>query len=55
MFSQVTPKAIAHMHWKYFAVFMACDACAALTFYFFYPYVCFLDFVLKGSKNTGLP
>ena len=39
MFSQVTPKAIAHLHWKYFAVFMSCDACAALTFYFFYPYV----------------
>jgi hypothetical protein len=37
LISQVSPKAIEHLGWKYFAVFMSCDAIAALTFYFYYP------------------
>ncbi|KAI1613513.1 MFS transporter [Exophiala viscosa] len=37
LFSQVSPKAIASLGWKYFSVFLACDVVAALTYYFFYP------------------
>ncbi|KAK5213832.1 hypothetical protein LTR99_010373 [Exophiala xenobiotica] len=37
LFNQLSPKAFAHIGWRYYAVFVVCDAVAALTFFLIYP------------------
>jgi len=37
LFNQLSPKAFAHIGWRYYAVFVACDAVAACSFFMFYP------------------
>ncbi|KAH8693572.1 MFS transporter [Talaromyces proteolyticus] len=37
LFNQLSPKAFAGIGWKYYAVFVACDAVAAFCFFMFYP------------------
>ena len=41
LFNQLSPMAFAAIQWKYYAVFIACDAVAAFCFFVFYPYVFF--------------
>lgn len=37
MLAQVTPLAIEAISWKYFMIFVICDAIFIVIFYFFYP------------------
>ena len=37
LFNQLSPKAFAGIGWKYYSVFVACDALAALSFFTLYP------------------
>ncbi|KAJ4522623.1 hypothetical protein HRR83_001113 [Exophiala dermatitidis] len=37
LFNQLSPKAFAHISWRYYAVFVVCDAVAAATFFLIYP------------------
>ncbi len=39
LFNQLSPKAFAHISWRYYAVFVGCDALAALCFFTIYPWV----------------
>ena len=37
LFNQLSPKAFAAIGWRYYAVFVGCDAVAAFCFFVFYP------------------
>lgn len=37
LFNQLSPKAFAKLPWQYYAVFVGCDALAALSFFTIYP------------------
>jgi hypothetical protein len=37
LFNQLSPKAFAKLPWQYYAVFIGCDAVAALCFFTIYP------------------
>ncbi|KPI35193.1 High-affinity glucose transporter [Cyphellophora attinorum] len=37
LFNQLSPKAFAAISWRYYSVFIACDAVAAFCFFIFYP------------------
>ena len=37
LFNQLSPKAFAAIGWRYYAVFVGCDAVAAFSFFMFYP------------------
>ena len=37
LFNQLSPKAFAKLPWQYYAVFIGCDAVAALSFFTIYP------------------
>lgn len=37
LFNQLSPMAFTAIGWRYYAVFVACDAVAAFCFFVFYP------------------